>query len=65
MLSFDKQASFLKPSQFLVSNMGAFFDYCRKDVDISKDAVSELLLAEHVNFIVHYAKNKESYVSSK
>lgn len=51
-------------SLFLNSNMDVFFDYCRKDVDISNSAVNELLLAKHVDFIEHYVENKESYVSN-
>ncbi|KAM3728344.1 putative geranylgeranyl transferase type-2 subunit beta [Dirofilaria immitis] len=42
--------------------MDVFLDYCRKDVDISKDAViNELLLTKHVDFIKHYVENKGSY----
>ncbi|MCP9263093.1 Geranylgeranyl transferase type-2 subunit beta [Dirofilaria immitis] len=45
-----------------ISHMDVFLDYCRKDVDISKDAViNELLLTKHVDFIKHYVENKGSY----
>uniref|UniRef100_A0A915Q7S6 Geranylgeranyl transferase type-2 subunit beta n=1 Tax=Setaria digitata TaxID=48799 RepID=A0A915Q7S6_9BILA len=41
--------------------MDAFLDYCRKDVDIGKDAISELLITKHADFIKHYFENKQSY----
>uniref|UniRef100_A0A1I8E905 Geranylgeranyl transferase type-2 subunit beta n=1 Tax=Wuchereria bancrofti TaxID=6293 RepID=A0A1I8E905_WUCBA len=41
--------------------MDIFLDYCRKDVVISKEAASELLLTKHVDFIHHCVENKESY----
>lgn len=44
--------------------MDVFLDYCRKDVDISKDATNELLLPKHMDFITHYIEDKGSYVSN-
>lgn len=44
--------------------MDVFLDYCRKDVDIDKDATNELLLTKHIDFIAGYIKSKESYVSN-
>ncbi|VDO14053.1 unnamed protein product [Brugia timori] len=46
---------------FSIQNMDIFLDYCRKDVVISKEAASELLLTKHVDFIHHCVENKESY----
>ncbi|CAG9535254.1 unnamed protein product [Cercopithifilaria johnstoni] len=41
--------------------MDVFLDFCRKDVDISKNATNELLLTKHMDFIARYVENKESY----